>query len=93
MNKLLVVRKPIPGITESAWISYIVSALFPRHEERPVFSVTGNEMTADLLFGTSELRLAVKRMKCGTAPGPDGIPNEALKLVTGGMAGASTRYV
>lgn len=79
--KKLVRRKPILGITEPTWARHIVMTLFPKHDERPMLPMARYDVTSDLLFGIHELQQAVKRLKCGTAPGPDGIPNEVLKVV------------
>lgn len=74
-------RKPIPGITEPKWATTIVKTLFPfdndglARETRMVNPATFRP------FDIEELRHACNRLSKGKSPGPDGIPNEVLKLL------------
>ena len=70
----------IPAETDPGKLSEIVDGLFPLHE-RTVWPPTpygqeGNEMERITI---EELLAATKRMRVKKAPGPDGIPNVALK--------------
>ena len=57
----------------------IVTALFPAHPLRPQANF---ERIEDVPFFTcEELETAVLSLKSNKAPGPDGIPSEALKNV------------
>ena len=57
----------------------IVDTLFPDHpdNQHPVLEVRRDEIP---LFTEAEMAEAIRSMKNGKAPGPDGIPAEALKV-------------
>ena len=71
---------------DAASTERIVGALFPEQPIRknPVEAISRDEMP---LFSEDELVKAIKNMKNGKAPGPDGIPAEALKRAVKGIPG------
>lgn len=64
---------------DEARVKNIVDALFPTHPLR-ADTVFVEEQAEAPLFSTDELKLALRSMKAGKAPGPDGIPAEAIRL-------------
>lgn len=76
-------HQPIPGLDSPGTVGRIVNVLFPTHPPRapgqwpniPASDITG------ALITTEEVRTASSRIKNKISPGPDGIPNEALKLL------------
>lgn len=56
-----------------------IDQLFPRHPTVVWRAITGTTRSA--AFNEEEVRAAVLRAKNGKAPGPDGIPAEAIKAV------------
>jgi len=79
--KKLVRRKPIPRLEIPGRLDAIVGTLFPR---RPVTERITSAIGADELeqtkFTINELLTAARELPNGKAPGPDGIPNEVLKV-------------
>lgn len=80
VTKNIGIRKPIPGIREPTWATEIVTALFPMDEEalHGRRELESNENYVP--FNGDELKRACSKLKTGKSPGPDGIPNEVLKL-------------
>ncbi|XP_054280709.1 uncharacterized protein LOC128998547 [Macrosteles quadrilineatus] len=71
-------RSP-PSVMEGTTMDRIVTALFPSHPRRPFFDYG---KVGDIpLFSIKELESSVLSLKNRKAPGPDGIPSEALKEV------------
>ncbi|XP_026811330.1 uncharacterized protein LOC113552686 [Rhopalosiphum maidis] len=67
-------RQPVP----TKMIPAIIAELFPTH---PAIEENPNRQTATIPAVTlQEVQLASKRLLPGEAPGPDGVPNEALKV-------------
>ena len=68
-----------PEIKDARLINAIVDGLFPEHlprEEPPYEGVRQEDIPA---FTKAELGIAIRSLKSGKAPGPDGIPVEVLK--------------
>lgn len=70
--------RPHSVLNESTMTS-IVKTLFPTHPLRP--EVDFGEIPECPPFSDDELKIAIKSSKNKKAPGPDGIPSEALKIV------------
>ena len=71
-------RSP-PSVMEGATMERIVTTLFPAHPLRPTRPF---ERVGDVpLFSLEELEAAFLSLKNNKAPGPDGVPGEALKKV------------
>ena len=68
------------GTMEPAMVENIINALFPTHPVRQddTIEVPDEEIP---LFSMEELEAALKGLQNRKAPGPDGIPAEALKAV------------
>lgn len=79
--KRLVRRKPIPGMEIPGRLDTIVDTLFPRRPatSRRIETVADNELD-QIRFTEIELKTAARSLPNGKAPGPDGVPNEMLKL-------------
>jgi len=79
--KTLSRRKPIPGLEIPGRLNTIVNTLFPR---RPISVGTSTTVSNEELelyrFTDVELKAAARGLPGGKAPGPDGIPNEVLKM-------------
>ena len=78
-----IVCKKIRGMSspalDASTMEEIVNSLFPKH---PEVKVSENHIETDVpMFHERELLLAVNSLKDGKAPGPDGIPTEALKVI------------
>ena len=70
-----------PEIKETRLINAIVDGFFPEHpprEETPYESVRQEDIPA---FTKAQLRIAIRSLKSGKAPGPDGIPVEVFKAI------------
>ena len=70
-----------PEIKDARLINAIVNGLFPEHpprEETAYESVRQGNIPA---FTKAELSIAVRLLKSGKAPDPDGIPVEVLKVI------------
>ena len=74
-----------PSERSPALLARIVEGLFPRHEPSPwppfagsPGTLAGNEVT------NAELIAIARSLKVGKAPGPDGIPNMAIKAAIAG---------
>ena len=79
MKKLKAFRRPAP--TDPQQLEAIVSTLFPRQAVGQPYIIEANPgpQPSDLI-NIEEFKATAKRIKTSTAPGPDGIPNQALKL-------------
>jgi len=70
----------IPGLDTPDRMTKIIRGLFPALEQRPtiewpLFNVPDPNVT------TAELRISASQMKNSVAPGPDRVPNEAIKII------------
>lgn len=76
-------HQPIPGTDSPDFVYRIVNTLCPAHPPRP-HGFSPNIPDSDLagaLVTAEEVQLAAKRTRNNIAPGPDGIPNEAMKVL------------
>ncbi|XP_046687072.1 uncharacterized protein LOC124372704 [Homalodisca vitripennis] len=71
-------RSP-PSVMDGATMEKVVQSLFPTHPPRQ--EVIFDRVEDIPLFSNEELERAVLSLKNNKAPGPDGIPSEALKQV------------
>lgn len=80
VTKKMSANKPIPGIKEPMWAAEIVATLFPvdmQGLEPKVKLPTTCEIAP---FTYEELKTECYKLKLKKSPGPDGIPNEIIKL-------------
>jgi len=76
-------HQPIPGLNCPSTVGRIVDVLFPAHPPRTPShwpSIPQQDFTS-VYITHDEVQLAALRIKNNIAPGPDGIPNEAMKLL------------
>jgi hypothetical protein len=78
--KKLRARQRIPELSNQDWVRQVIRSLFPRHLVTRV-KKTRCEVGHDLLFRMDELSGQGRKLKNNKSPGPDGIPNEAIKVV------------
>ncbi|KAH8375738.1 hypothetical protein KR093_008377, partial [Drosophila rubida] len=79
VTRKLGAQRPTPELNENV-MTNIVNTLFPQHERRTDPGTPALEEPP--FFTENELRSAAKSLKNNKAPGPDGIPSEALKAIT-----------
>lgn len=80
VTKKLRIRQKVPGLTDPCWVQQIVEALFPQENTpRRWMEDIGDQHVN--LFTLDELHKAGRKIKTGKSPGPDGIPNEILKII------------
>lgn len=72
--------KPIPGIKEPAWATTIVETLFP-YDEDGLTTVPRQQVDVFIPLNVDDIKLASNKLSIGKSPGPDGIPNEVIKVV------------
>ena len=81
VRKKLKTGQVIPELNDPAFVEQVIKDLFPsqvtEHRERP----DGFDFPEDMLFTLEELQSEAKQLKNNKAAGPDGIPNEVLKVV------------
>ena len=81
VRKKLKIRQDIPELNDPAFVEQVIKDLFPsqitENRERP----DDFEFPEDMLFTLEELQSESKQLKNNKAAGPDGIPNEILKVV------------
>ena len=73
-------RTPLPEL-DSNVMTDIVNTLFPTHEQRTDDDEAHLDEHQTPLFTMEELRAAARGLKGKKAPGPDGVPNEVIKLI------------
>lgn len=78
--KKLRCRQKIVELTDKSWVKHVIVSLFPRHPVRRVARIRCH-VEPNLLFTQGELIQQWGKLKNGKSPGPDGIPNEAIKRV------------
>lgn len=78
--KKLRAKQVIPELNNEEWVRQVIVSLFPRHPTAGTESVPC-EIGQELLFTKAELNRQWGKLKSHKAPGPDGIPNEALRSV------------
>lgn len=82
--KKLNVRKPIPGLDLPGRMDTIVDTLFPtRATITNKITPISQEELDEARFTPGDVAAAAKALPNGKAPGPDGIPNEVLKVAVG----------
>lgn len=74
---------PIPELNTPRRLQRIVDGLFPQHPirsdtELPPTTVSDEQIQP---IDHTELIIAARSLKANISPGPDGIPNEVLKIV------------
>lgn len=74
-------RRPIPGIDKPGRTEAIVDGLFPAHALRPRREWPHDEPVEPVTI--DEIKELARGIPGNKAPGPDGIPGEALKLLAG----------
>jgi len=75
--------QPIPGLDSPVTVGRIVNDLFPAHPPRTLRywpSISEADLSG-VVITTQEVQLAARSTKNKISPGPDGIPNEAMKLL------------
>jgi hypothetical protein len=75
----LVARQQIPGINMPGRVEEIVKGLFPTHVSRTRRTWTSIEEFEPLT--TSEVQEIAVNITSNKAPGPDNIPDEAIRLL------------
>jgi len=76
-------HQPIPGLDSPDTVGRIINDLFPAHPPRtPRYwpSISESDLSG-VVITNEEVQLAARRIKNKISPGPDGIPNEAMKLL------------
>ncbi|KAL4153928.1 hypothetical protein QTP88_001761 [Uroleucon formosanum] len=71
----------IPGINTPGRAQLIIQGLFPVNEERDTMQWPQN-LPEDAHFTITELRYATSQLKNSVSPGPDRVPNEAMKILS-----------
>ncbi|KAL4153093.1 hypothetical protein QTP88_000926 [Uroleucon formosanum] len=74
---------PIPGLNCPDRICSIVNTLFPDHPQRSpdVWPPVSDLERSSFSISTEDVQLAARSLKNKVSPGPDGITNEAIKLI------------
>lgn len=75
----------IPELNVAGRIEHIVNGLFPQHSRRETTTEYQNPLPdeAHWEIDLTELKSAASRLRNKIAPGIDGIPNEAVKVIVG----------
>lgn len=71
--------KPIPGIKEPVWATTIVETLFP-FDEDGLSSASKLQVDDFQPLSVDDIKHACHKLGMGKSPGPDGIPNEVIKI-------------
>lgn len=80
-NKLRV-HESIPQLNDKAWVTQIISDLFPRQDQvNHIIDVEEENRGNPDPFTKEELEEERKKLKLGKAPGPDGVPNEIIRTL------------
>jgi len=74
---------PIPGLNCPERVRSIVNTLFPVHPQRipDAWPPISDEEYHSFSISTEDVQLAARSLKNRVSPGPDGITNEAVKLI------------
>jgi len=77
-------RTTIPGIDLPSGLDSVVSTLFPTKPMcvRDIIPVSQEDLDR-ARFSVNDVKAAARELPNGKAPGPDGIPNEVLKVAVG----------
>lgn len=80
-NKLKI-HENIWQLNDEAWVKRIVADLFPRQDQViHTIEVENETIRNPEPFSKEELEEERKKLKLGKAPGPDGVPNEVIKVL------------
>jgi len=74
---------PIPELNDPGCIEHIVKGLFPQHPKREITTWHYNPLLDETQWriDVTELKSTASRLRNKIAPGIDGIPNEAVKVI------------
>jgi len=80
VTKKLIGRRSIPGLTLPGRLDAIVNWLFPRCPP-PQYTPVDSQVTVSDTFAVEDLKQAGLNLPRGKAPGPDGVPDEVLRVI------------
>lgn len=81
VNKKLRVNTKVPGLEDPKWVKEIIRDLFPTRDPWTRRKPYDYEFSENDVFTRDELQVEARKLKCKKATGPDGIPNEIIKIV------------
>lgn len=81
VRKKLKIRQDIPELNDPAFVEQVIRDLFPPQVTENRERQDDFEFPEDMLFTLEELQSEAKQLKNNKVAGPDGIPNEVLKVV------------
>uniref|UniRef100_A0A2S2NJ82 Retrovirus-related Pol polyprotein from type-1 retrotransposable element R1 n=1 Tax=Schizaphis graminum TaxID=13262 RepID=A0A2S2NJ82_SCHGA len=80
ITKKLIGRRQIPGLKLPGRLDTIVNHLFPCSKP-PVYPALSYQLQESEMLTTAELAEAGRSLPRGKAPGPDGVPDEVLRVI------------
>lgn len=81
VTKKLRIRKQVPELNDMRWVKTIIRDLFPKQDLWKRVKADKFVFREDYKFTLDEINNEIRNSKTAKAPGPDGIPNEAVRLV------------